>query len=109
MCEGNLNFQILLDNKDLVAEKVLECIDKNFSIEEQEKIYVAEIDTKYIDGIGLCNHYNIPRKQGANCLIVECIRKDIKKYKKHLEDIISALEAKALWVDWLSTATFMDA
>ena len=80
MCEGNLNFQILLDNKDLVAEKVLECIDKNFSIEEQEKIYVAEIDTKYIDGIGLCNHYNIPRKQGANCLIVECIRKDIKKY-----------------------------
>ena len=37
MCEGNLNFQILLDNKDLVAEKVLECIDKNFSIEEQEK------------------------------------------------------------------------
>ena len=56
MCEGNLNFQILLDNKDLVAEKVLECIDKNFSIEEQEKIYVAEIDTKYIDGIGLCNH-----------------------------------------------------
>ena len=53
MCEGNLNFQILLDNKDLVAEKVLECIDKNFSIEEQEKIYVAEIDTKYIDGIGL--------------------------------------------------------
>ena len=80
MCEVNLNFQILLDNKDLVAEKVLECIDKNFSIEEQEKIYVAEIDTKYIDGIGLCNHYNIPRKQGANCLIVECIRKDIKKY-----------------------------
>ena len=63
MCEGNLNFQILLDNKDLVAEKVLECIDKNFSIEEQEKIYLTYLSQIKADILSTVNDRGFEKSQ----------------------------------------------
>ena len=48
--------------------------------EEKDKFMVAEINPDYKDGNKLCEEYNIDKKIGFNCLIVECKRNDIIKY-----------------------------
>lgn len=75
-----LDFKKVLDNKNLVAESTYNCIDKLFSKEEKNKLLVAEIEPEYMDGIKLCEHYNIDTKEGANCLICECKRGENKSY-----------------------------
>lgn len=77
---NNLNFKKIKENKDLIAKSTFNCIKSLFSEEEQENILVAKIDSKYMDGIKLCEYYNIDKKTGVNCLICECKRKDIKSY-----------------------------
>lgn len=75
-----LDFKKVLDNKNLVAESTYNCIDKLFSKEEKNELLVAEIEPEYMDGIKLCEHYNIDTKEGANCLICECKRGENKSY-----------------------------
>lgn len=75
-----LEFEGLEENKHLVQASVLNFIENNFTKEEQKEIKVAEIDTAYIDGISLCEHYKVDRKNGCNCLIVELKRASTKQY-----------------------------
>lgn len=78
--ENILNFKKVVDNKNLVAECTYNCIDSIFSEDEKNNILVAEINPEYMDGIKLCEHYNIDIKKGANCLICECKRGENKSY-----------------------------
>ncbi len=75
-----LDFKKVEDNKDLVAEVTYNCIDKLFSKEEKGDFLVAEINPEFMDGIKLCEHYNVDTKLGANCLICECKRGENKTY-----------------------------
>lgn len=78
--ENSLIFKKVADNKYLVAETTYNFITNNFSEEEKDNILVAKINPDYMDGIKLCEYYNIDIKTGANCLICECKRGDIKTY-----------------------------
>lgn len=78
--DNNLNFEQIEENKDLIAEATYNCIKSIFSKEEQKNILVAEIDPEYMDGIKLCEHYNIDIKTGVNCLVCECKRGENKSY-----------------------------
>ena len=69
-------FKSVIDNKDLVSESTYKCINDLFTKEEQKDFLVLEIDPEYMDGIKLCEHYNIDVKTGVNCLICECKRGD---------------------------------
>lgn len=80
MFNSILDFKPILENRTLVSEVNLKIIESVFTEEEQREISVAEIDTTYIDGISLCNHYHVPYECGANCLVVECKRGTDKKY-----------------------------
>ena len=69
-----------MTRKDLVSKTCHDFIVDNYNEEETENIFVAEIDTNYIDGIALCEHYNVAKESGVNCLIVECKRGQTKSY-----------------------------
>lgn len=75
---GNLEFKPILENKNLVSKNILEFIDNNF--ENKNEIFVVKIDHKYAGGEEFCEHYNIDKMDGFNCLIVSCKRKDVVKY-----------------------------
>ena len=77
---NKLNFKKVVDNKDLVAKSTYSCIDNLFSEEEKSEFLVAEINPEFMDGIKLCEQYNIDAKTGANCLICECKRGENKSY-----------------------------
>ncbi len=77
---NNLKFNDIEKNKNLIAESTYNCIKNTFSPEEQNNVLVAEINPEYMDGIKLCEHYNIDKKIGANCLICECKRGENKNY-----------------------------
>lgn len=78
--DNKLNFYKAIDNKNLVSESTYNCLNNIFSEEEKNDILVAEINPDYMDGIKLCEYYNVDAKNGANCLICECKRGDIKNY-----------------------------
>ena len=78
--ENSLIFKKVTDNKNLVAETTYNYIASNFSEEEKDNILVTKINPDYMDGIKLCGYYNVDIKMGANCLICECKRGDIKTY-----------------------------
>lgn len=80
MKDATLEFKDIFDNCNLISDVSYGCIKANFTEEEQKEIFVASIDVNYIDGISLCEHYNLDRKNGANCLIVECKRGSLKQY-----------------------------
>lgn len=80
MIIGNLNFEKVMTRKDLVSKTCYDFIVDNYTEDEIENIYVSEIDTNYIDGISLCEHYNVAKENGVNCLIVECKRGQTKSY-----------------------------
>ena len=75
-----LEYKKVIENKSLVAEVTYNYIDKYFTEEEKNNIFVAEINPKYMDGIKLCEHYNINIRTGVNCLICECKRAQNKEY-----------------------------
>lgn len=77
---NKLNFNKVNDNKNLVSELTYNCINSIFSEEEKSDILVAEINPEYMDGIKLCEYYNVDIKIGVNCLICECKRGDTKNY-----------------------------
>ncbi|MBQ3408288.1 MAG: proline--tRNA ligase [Clostridia bacterium] len=78
--ENRLNFEKVIDNKNLVAETTYNCIKNIFSEEEKNNILVSKINPDYMDGIKLCEYYNVDIKMGANCLICECKRGENKSY-----------------------------
>ncbi len=77
---NSLEFKDVMQNRDLVAETTYNCIKDLFTEYEQKLILVSEIDSEYMDGIKLCEHYNVDIKTGVNCLICECKRGDNKSY-----------------------------
>ena len=77
---NKLEFKKVVENKNLVAVSTYNCIKNIFSEEEMNDILVAEINPEYMDGIKLCEHYDIDIKSGANCLICECKRGENKSY-----------------------------
>ena len=77
---NSLEFKDVMQNRDLVAETTYNCIKDLFTEDEQKLILVSEIDSEYMDGIKLCEHYNVDIKTGVNCLICECKRGDNKSY-----------------------------
>lgn len=78
--ENSLIFKKVTDNKNLVAETTYKFITNNFTEEEKDKILVAKINPDYMDGIKLCEYYNVDIKMGVNCLICECKRGNNKSY-----------------------------
>ena len=78
--ENSLIIKKVTDNKNLVAETTYNYIASNFSEEEKDSILVTKINPDYMDGIKLCEYYNIDIKTGANCLICECKRGDTKSH-----------------------------
>ena len=78
--KNKLDFNRISENERLVAESTLNCINSIFSEEEKNEILVAEINPEYMDGIKLCEHYNIDLKNGVNCLVCECKRGQERKY-----------------------------
>ena len=78
--KSRLEFKCVLDNKDLVSKPTYDCICNLFNEEEAKLFQVAEIDSEYMDGIRLFEHYDINNKTGVNCLICECKRGETKKY-----------------------------
>lgn len=80
MANNKLNFEKISNNENLVSKSTLKCIQSTFSQEEIDEILVAEINTEFMDGIKLCEHYAIDIKTGANCLICECKRGENKSY-----------------------------
>ena len=78
--KNKLDFLAITDNKDLVADTTFNCINTVFTEEEIKNILVAEINPEYMDGIKLCEYYNIDIKTGVNCLICECKRGENKNY-----------------------------
>ena len=77
---NKLEFKRVIDNKVLVSRVTYTCIDNLFTEEEKDNILVAEINPEYMDGIKLCEHYDIDVKTGANCLVCECKRGENKSY-----------------------------
>lgn len=77
--DNKLEFKHITDDK-LVSKPTFDCINSIFSDKEKNDILVAEISPEYMDGIKLCEYYNIDARTGANCLICECIRGENKNY-----------------------------
>lgn len=68
-----LNFLNISEHEYLVSIPTYEFINKYFK-EHIDDFKVAEIDTNYMDGISLFNHYNLSEYMGVNCLICEATR-----------------------------------
>jgi len=69
---GNLDFQDVGDNPNLVAEPVRESIKLN----KLSNLLVAEIDAGLADTAAFCEHYKIGLEVSANCVVVEAKRAD---------------------------------
>ncbi len=76
---GSLEFSPIIENKNLVSECIYDFVN-NWNDEEKGQFLVAKIDPTFADGNKLCEQYNIDKRIGFNCLIVECKRNDIVKY-----------------------------
>ena len=76
---GSLEFSTIIENKNLVPRCIYDFVS-NWNDEEKQQFLVAKIDPAFADGNKLCEQYNIDKRIGFNCLIVECKRNDIVKY-----------------------------
>ncbi len=76
---GNLEFSPIIENKNIVPRCIYDFVS-NWNNEEKNNILVAKINPEFADGNKLCEQYDINKKIGFNCLIVECKRNDIVKY-----------------------------
>jgi prolyl-tRNA editing enzyme YbaK/EbsC (Cys-tRNA(Pro) deacylase) len=76
---GNLEFSPIMENKNIVSKCIYDFVS-NCNNEEKSNFLVAKINSKFADGNKLCEQYNVDKKIGFNCLIVECKRNDIVKY-----------------------------
>lgn len=81
MDKCTLDFRcILYENAaNMVSKPTINCLMKYLTHEELKNVFVASIDEEYIDGTSICEHYNVDTKNGANCLICECKRGNVRK------------------------------
>ena len=77
---GNLKFNPIIESENLVPSCIYNFVSKWDNDNEKNKFLVAEINPEFADGNKLCEEYNIDKKIGFNCLIVECKRNEIIKY-----------------------------
>ena len=77
---GNLQFNPIIENQNLVPSCIYNFVSKWNDESEKSKFLVAEINPEFADGNKLCDEYNIDKKMGFNCLIVECKRNETIKY-----------------------------
>lgn len=69
-----LTFKPVVERIDLVAPSVWRAIKERQDTATINDILVAEIDPQYMGGAELCEHYGIPERKGANCVVVEAVR-----------------------------------
>ena len=69
-----LEFKSVLKNKELVSKATYNCICNTFNEDESKLFQVALINSAYMDGVKLFEHYDISNRIGVNCLICECKR-----------------------------------
>lgn len=69
---GNLDFALVADKPELLAEPVKQAIEK-LSL---KGVQVAEIDPNLSDTAAFCEHYRVALSVSANCVIVEAKRGD---------------------------------
>ena len=77
---GKLQFNPIIENQNLVPSCIYNFVSKWNDEIEKNKFLVAEINPDFADGNKLCDEYNIDKKIGFNCLIVECKRNETIKY-----------------------------
>lgn len=77
---GNLQFNPIIENPNLVPSCIYNFVNKWNNESEKNKFLVAEINLEFADGNKLCDEYDIDKKIGFNCLIVECKRNKTIKY-----------------------------
>lgn len=76
---GNLQFSPIIENKNKVPKCIYDFVS-GWNDKEKNNFLVAKINPEFADGNKLCEQYNIDKKIGFNCLIVECKRNEIVKY-----------------------------
>jgi prolyl-tRNA editing enzyme YbaK/EbsC (Cys-tRNA(Pro) deacylase) len=69
---GTLEFESVLQNKNLLCKPTLKSIEDN----QLQDVLVAKIDPTLSDTAAFCEHYQITVDDGANCVIVEAKRGD---------------------------------
>ena len=77
---GHLEFKPIIENKNLVPKCIYDLVNEWGNLEEKSRFLVSEINPDFADGNKLCEEYNIDKKEGFNCLIVECKRGETVKY-----------------------------
>lgn len=77
---GNLNFKPIIESEDLVPSCIYDFVSRWNNEIEKKQFLVAEINPEFADDNKLCDEYNIDKKMGFNCLIVECKRNEMVKY-----------------------------
>ena len=75
-----LQFNPIIENQNLVPSCIYNFVSKWNDESEKSKFLVAEINPEFADGNKLCDEYDIDKRIGFNCLIVECKRNEIIKY-----------------------------
>ena len=83
---GDLSFGVALENQHLIAKPVQKYLETLGSADE---VLVAEIRPDFSDSLAFCEEYRISPEIGANCLIVEGVRGENKKYAACLVPINS--------------------
>lgn len=73
-----LKFLNISENKELVSKVTFAFINTHFK-DNIDDFKVAKIDTNYIDGISLFNHYKLDDYMGVNCLICEATRGNLRE------------------------------
>ncbi len=72
---ADLKFEPALQHLDLVPESVGKFLRE---LPEASAIEVAEIDPAYTGSGEFTEHYGVPPELGANCVIVEAVRGDVR-------------------------------
>lgn len=67
---GNLNFEPVSENKDLVSEPTIAAIETN----NLQDIYVSKIDPSLSDTEAFCNEYQVKPEDSVNCVILQAKR-----------------------------------
>ena len=77
MNKNSLQFITIESNSNLVSESVYNLA---LLFKEDERPKVVEIDSKYMGGKELCEHYNVDPSDGANCVIVEATKSNESQF-----------------------------